>query len=150
MTAQRLETKPVLDKATVLHRAGMELDDATDLPWRARTFVRTLLEGWSVSDDCIDAVLLLTTEVITNALRHGAPPLHLAITHGTFGLNVDVSDSSLLPPEVGRPDFDSEGGRGLWLVQTLATTWGHTVSADRKSVWFTLASPPRRHPPQAN
>jgi len=148
MTAERLETKPVLDKAAVLHRGGMELDDGTDLPWRAREFVRAHLDQWSISDDCIDTVLLLTSEVVTNALCHAAPPLHLAVTHGTFGVNVDISDSSLTPPEAGRPDWDQEGGRGLWLVQTLATTWGHTVSDERKSVWFTVASPPRR-PPQA-
>lgn len=147
MTAQRLAAKPVLDKLDVLHRAAMELDDAPDLPWRARQFVRDHLEHWSVSDDCIDTVLLLTSEVITNALCHAAPPLDLAVTHGTFGVNVDVSDSSLAAPEVGRPDFDHEGGRGLWLVETLATSWGHVMTDERKSVWFTLAVAPPRRPP---
>ena len=147
MTADRLDSKPVLDKVEVLHRAGMELDAGPDLPWRARQFVRTHLEQWSVSDDCIDTVLLLTSEVVTNALSHASPPLHLAMTHGTFGVNVDVSDSSLVEPEVGRPDFDHEGGRGLWLVETLATMWGHTLSDERKSVWFTLALAPERRKP---
>ncbi len=148
MTAQRLAAKPVLDKVDVLHRAAMELDDGPDLPWRARQFVRRHLEQWSVSDECVDTVLLLTSEVITNALCHAAPPLDLALTHGAFGVNVDVSDSSLAPPEVGRPDFDHEGGRGLWLVETLSTAWGHVMTDERKSVWFTLAVPPPRRAPR--
>ena len=149
MTAHRLDAKPVLDKLEVLHRDGMELDDGPDLPGRARLFVRRQLEQWGVADDCIDTVLLLTSEVVTNALCHAAPPLHLALTHGTFGVNVDVSDSSLRAPEVGRPDFDHEGGRGLWLVETLATAWGQTLTDEKKSVWFTLAAPPQRRAPSA-
>ena len=146
MTAQRLDTKPVLDKLEVLHRAHMDLGGAVDVPMRARQFVRDQLEQWAVSSDCIDTVLLLTSEVVTNALCHASPPLHLALTHGSFGIDVDVSDSSLTPPEVGRPDFDHEGGRGMWLVQALATLWGHTMSDERKSVWFTLAAPPGLRP----
>lgn len=148
MTAQRLDAKPVLNKLEVLHRAGMDLDAGLDLPGRARAFVRTQLHDWDLSNDCIDTVLLLTSEVVTNALCHAAPPLHLALTHGSFGVDVDISDSNLAPPKVGRPDFDEEGGRGLWLVQALATMWGHTLTDERKSVWFTLASAPEPRPPQ--
>jgi two-component sensor histidine kinase len=144
MTAQRLDTKPVLDKFEVSHRAGQDLGDAVDVPKRARQFVRDRLEQWAVSGDCIDTVLLLTSEVVTNALCHAGPPLHLALTHGSFGVNVDVSDSSLMPPVVSRPDFDHEGGRGLWLVETLATTWGTTLTEERKSVWFTLETASER------
>lgn len=147
MAAQRLDAKPVLDKLEVLHRAGMDLDSGLDLPARARAFVRTHLQLWDLSNDCIDTVLLLTSEVVTNALCHAGPPLHLALTHGAFGVDVDISDSSLAPPEVSRPDFDHEGGRGLWLVQTLATVWGHTLTGERKSVWFTLSSAPQPRPP---
>lgn len=149
MTAQRLDAKPVLDKLEVLHRAGMDLRDASDVPARARQFVRASLEQWGVTNDCIDTVLLLTSEVVTNALCHAAPPLHLALTHGSFGVNVDVSDSSLRPPEAARPDFDHEGGRGLWLVETLATSWGVTLTDELKSVWFTLETAPERKAPRA-
>ncbi len=147
MTAQRLDTKPVLDKLEVLHRAHMDLGDAVDVPMRARAFVGDQLEQWGVSSDCIDTVSLLTSEVVTNALCHAGPPLHLALTHGSFGENVDVSDSTLTRPVVARPDFDHEGGRGLWLVETLATTWGITLTDERKSVWFTSSTAPERKPP---
>lgn len=147
MTAQRLDAKPVLSKHEVLHRAALDLYDGPDVAWRARQFVRTELGQWEVSESCIDTVLLLTSEVVTNALCHAGPPLHLALTHGSFGVNVDVSDSSLRPPEVGRPDFEHEGGRGLWLVETLADTWGHTLTDERKSVWFTVATALERQPP---
>lgn len=142
MTAQQLGVKPVLDKLEVLHRAGMDLGDEIDVPMRARAFVRGQLERWSISENCTDTILLLTSEVVTNALCHAGPALHLALTHGSFGVNVDVSDSSLIRPEVGRLNFDHEGGRGLWLVQTLATTWGVTLTDERKSVWFTLETQP--------
>ncbi len=137
--AQSLDMKPAPDPLDVLHRAGMSLDNAPDLPRRVRRFVRQHLEEWAVGSDCVETILLLTSEVITNALHHAAPPLDLTLTHGTFGVNVDVTDSSRILPEVRHADDDHEGGRGLWLVAALATAWGLTVSAERKSVWFTLA-----------
>lgn len=149
MTAQRLDAKPVLDKHQVLHRAAIHLAGLPEVARTARSFVRARLEEWDVSDECIDTVVLLTSEVVTNAVCHGGAPLHLAATHGGFGVNVDVSDASLRPPEPGRPDFDHEGGRGLWLVETLATMWGHTLTSERKSVWFTLDAPPVRQAPIA-
>jgi anti-sigma regulatory factor (Ser/Thr protein kinase) len=67
-----------------------------------------------------DAVLLVVSELVTNAIRHtqGWWRLHLTVEHGT--LTVEMDDSSPLPPVAREPDFAGGGGFGWHLVLRLA------------------------------
>jgi anti-sigma regulatory factor (Ser/Thr protein kinase) len=112
---------------------------------RARRALARALAAWGWTGDAVDIAVLLTSELVTNAIRHGAAPvrlsaglLHLAV------LRVEVHDST---PAAGGDDEvavrhaadDDEGGRGLHLVDVLADTWGwRPADTGGKRVWFEL------------
>lgn len=114
----------------------------------ARRFVAERLTTWECSDECVDVVTLLASEIVTNATRHAPPPLDLTLLHGEPGIRVEVTDSSPELVNERRPDLDSEGGRGMWLVEILADRWGHGPHGPGKQVWFELQDPPPRHTPE--
>jgi anti-sigma regulatory factor (Ser/Thr protein kinase) len=97
----------------------------------------------------LDDVVLLLSEVITNAVTHsdsgrtagGRVTVHL--THDREAVHVEVTDdgSATSVPAVRVPEADSDGGRGLWLVDLLATAWGSSRHDDEagRSVWFQVS-----------
>lgn len=90
--------------------------------------------------DLIEVALLLMSELVTNAIRHGQGAVGLAIKKLPSGLCVEVSDAGPGRPSALRPGPDRLGGRGLLLVERLASQWGVTPSAagPGKTVWFAL------------
>src|SRR5699024_8169974 len=85
-------------------------------------------------------VLLLVTELATNAVVHGRPPCRLRVHTGQEWLRIAVSDTDPHPPVVLNPGPDVDHGRGLLLVTTLADAWGvdrtrHPAGQDGKVVW---------------
>ena len=50
-------------------------------------------------------------------------------------------DSDPIEPVLTRPDFNSAGGRGVWLVDTIASRWGHPPEPPGKVVWFEMDLP---------
>jgi anti-sigma regulatory factor (Ser/Thr protein kinase) len=75
-----------------------------------------------------DDLRLLTSELVTNAIRHGTCPedenrIELVLWPADGHYWLAVSDPGTGKPVVGHPTPDSEGGRGLLLVDHLATTW---------------------------
>lgn len=92
--------------------------------------------------DMLDDALLLISELVTNSVLHGGPPIVLAVDCDGDGLHVRVRDGSPAMPQ-GRPaDDGAENGRGLTLVELLTDTWGVEPVADEhgtgKQVWFEL------------
>ncbi len=81
---------------------------------------------------------LLVSELVTNALQHGHGRIDVHIDRSPGRLFVSVDDDSDDEPVVQFSDLDDEGGRGLLIVETLATSWGVHRSDRGKSVWFTL------------
>ena len=100
----------------------------------ARRLVAGLLG--SLTSERLDTVLLLTSELVTNAVHHGSGPLTLHLSGGTRGLQVEVDDSGPDQPEVLDQDLLAGGGRGLHLVEALSTRWGVDRHALGKTVWF--------------
>jgi anti-sigma regulatory factor (Ser/Thr protein kinase) len=65
------------------------------------------------------------------------------LTRGARRLRVEVTDHSNRLPDIRPIDPDSENGRGLFIVETLADRWGHeTMDTGGKTVWFELVAPP--------
>jgi anti-sigma regulatory factor (Ser/Thr protein kinase) len=95
---------------------------------------------WRLDREMTETALLLVSELVTNAIRHGAPPVRLSLRLDAGRLRVEVTDGSPVLPRLGRPGTDQVGGRGLHLVQQLAVRWGSQVSRTRlgKTVWFEL------------
>lgn len=82
---------------------------------------------------------LLLSEVVTNAVRHGSPPITTELEcRGTEGMHVRVSDASPGAPVVRQVDVEATGGRGMALVDLLSEQWGVEPGQAGKAVWFRL------------
>jgi anti-sigma regulatory factor (Ser/Thr protein kinase) len=78
---------------------------------------------------------LLTTELVTNAFRHGRPPITLVIDERPDHVRVEVVDAGGGRPR-RRPEPGADGGWGLLLVESAADRWG--VADGSTSVWFEI------------
>lgn len=95
--------------------------------------------GGRVDDDAIERLLLAFEELSSNGLRHGRPPVHVAVTATGGGWLIDVTDAATdrpPTPAVGRDA--AEGGLGLYLVARLCSAYGWTVQHGRKHVWASV------------
>lgn len=86
----------------------------------------------------VDDAVLLVSEVVTNAVKHGQAPVHLCIECGPAGILIEVEDANPELPRARRDDRRRHSGRGLVLVQRLATEWGVRLTGRGKQVWFRL------------
>ena len=109
-------------------------------PRAAREIVAVLLRG-ADCDELVDDAMLLTSEIVTNAVIHapGAVALHAELYDD--GLRVEVHDqASSLATRRPRPGDADEHGRGLAIVEHLATSWSSEErSGGGKVTWFELA-----------
>jgi anti-sigma regulatory factor (Ser/Thr protein kinase) len=105
----------------------------------ARGIVRAAICAWRIPVD-LDAAVLLTSELVTNAIRASAEgKVTLAIRCARRRLRVDVYDTAMAPPVPAAAPTDAEAGRGLVLVDALSTHWGYYRTPGGKAVYFTLA-----------
>jgi anti-sigma regulatory factor (Ser/Thr protein kinase) len=108
----------------------------------ARRRVQTAIRTWEIPADP-DVAVLLTSELVTNAIRHEVTGIvTLTITCSRGRLRVDVHDTSRALPMLVKAPVDAEAGRGLMLVTTLSTEWGFYRTPAGKAVYFTLAFQP--------
>ena len=120
--------------------AEVTLPDGPEGASFARRATARAAEFWRLDREMTETALLLVSELATNAIRHGAPPVRLSLRLDADRLRVEVTDSSPTLPRLAQPGPDHTGGRGLQLVQQLAARWGSQVSRSRlgKTVWFEL------------
>jgi anti-sigma regulatory factor (Ser/Thr protein kinase) len=107
----------------------------------ARRFVRDVLMSRQIADRVVRTVELLTSEVVTNAIVHGRSGPQLAVAVGDDVVRVEVRDTSPDPPVRRLSRIDDPSGRGVVIVDELASAWG--VTRERgggKQVWFEVAS----------
>lgn len=107
-------------------------DDAADAA-RVRQMVRGVLPV-GVADITRDDVLLVVSELITNALLHGASPRRLHLALRERDLHIEVEDASARTPAAVDPT-GRVGGHGLHIVARLCTDWGTAPSDGGKRVW---------------
>lgn len=89
-------------------------------------------------DDTTDVVELLVSELVTNAILHAGTAATLRMSYDDGMLRVEVRDGSAAQARQRRYDTGATTGRGLALIQALATEWGTETDADGKIVWFTF------------
>jgi anti-sigma regulatory factor (Ser/Thr protein kinase) len=104
----------------------------------ARRAVTELLGG-EVDPETLEQVVLCTSEVVTNAIEHGAPPIDLKVARNDGHIRIEVGDASPLRPRPSDPSPTSVRGRGLLIVDRCASSWGVDQGADGKVVWFEFA-----------
>jgi anti-sigma regulatory factor (Ser/Thr protein kinase) len=90
-------------------------------------------------DGLSDALLLVTSELVSNAIRYANRSITLLISRGLDDVRVAVADDGDGEPALLDPDHFSESGRGLVIVDALARSWGSRRSAKGKVVWAELA-----------
>lgn len=117
------------------HRvATWDLAQDRTTPATARLLVRDRLQGWELDEDTVDATELIVSELVTNAVRYGTPPLRLRLLLDTT-LTCEVHDGSTASPHLRHAHTVDEGGRGLFIVSRLAAHWGARHGPDGKVLW---------------
>lgn len=106
-----------------------------------RAFLTRLLNGWGLPDEVIDDASLLTTELVSNAVRHGSGLVNLRVEVDDGAVNVRVHDDADGIPHADQAEPTSLGGRGLFIVECVADEWGSEPDDHGKTVWFRLKDP---------
>ncbi|MFI9366087.1 ATP-binding protein [Kitasatospora sp. NPDC053057] len=108
----------------------------------ARFRAAELTEEWGLQPHADDVQLILS-EVLTNAVRHGAGRQVAVSYHlDAARLRVEVRDQGDAIPCPRSADGEAEDGRGLMIVQGLASRWGVNDRVIGKAVWFEIDVPP--------
>jgi GAF domain-containing protein len=137
-------------------RAGHRADDVALMLVRTRALPADLVATWNIpaepamvaharklATDQLRAwglaraehtTELVVSELVTNAIRHGAPPIELRLIRD-HGLVCEVTDGSSTAPHLQRSRTLDEGGRGLLLVCGLAQSWGTRQTGAGKTIW---------------
>jgi serine phosphatase RsbU (regulator of sigma subunit)/anti-sigma regulatory factor (Ser/Thr protein kinase) len=118
----------------------------------ARRFVQETLKSWQLSshDELVADAVLLTSELVTNALIHAGTSIQVTCRLDDAAVEVSVLDrhpARTIPnPRSGSAEADQPGGRGLLLPGALSSSWGVTYAPTAKAVWFRLGlgAPPDR------
>ncbi|MFJ8749352.1 ATP-binding protein [Streptomyces sp. NPDC102441] len=115
---------------------------------QARHAVRDLLgrQGVPVEDDILQGLLLIVSELVTNAVRHAAllsPELAVEVAIGAEWIRVSVEDNHPYRPTALVTDYAQTGGRGLLLVREITAEAGGTCDVEHtagggKIIWAAL------------
>ncbi|MFD7629111.1 SpoIIE family protein phosphatase [Streptomyces sp. NPDC059851] len=143
------DVPPRRRRLVITARAAASFDPQGRSVATARVFVRDTLQGWGFADIVDDAVVL-TSELVTNAVVHAGTRAEVLCLRTEDGVRVEVADRYperelplRYPGERPYADPDRENGRGLMLCAALATRWGVEYTATHKHVWFRLDLPDR-------
>jgi anti-sigma regulatory factor (Ser/Thr protein kinase) len=129
-------------RPTELRGCRIRLTSGPASAGEARREVKGAICAWDIPVDP-DLAVLLTSELVTNAIRHEVTGVVLlAITCSCGQLRVDVHDTSRSLPMLVDAPLDAETGRGLMLVSTLSAEWGFYRTPVGKAVYFTIEFPP--------
>lgn len=114
-------------------------------PCLARRFLRQRIAAWGLPEEAAATAELCLSEVVTNAVVHAASPAQLRVTRSAGTLEVRVRDHGgpprghlLATPVAEDGEELSVHGRGLMLIDSLASAWGVDARADGTCVWFRI------------
>jgi len=101
---------------------------------QARRYASDQLSAWRL-EEAVFTTELMVSELVTNAIRYGRPPIRLRLIHHDSTLICEVYDASGSTPHMRRARIYDEGGRGLLLVAQLSERWGTRHDRVGKTVW---------------
>ena len=116
------------------------LAQASTAPAMARRFVSSTLDAWGLGDVCAD-MPLVTSELVTNAVRHAGSDVDVSLDLTKDRLRLEVSDCSAQPPVMRDAGHAPDGGWGMQIVSLLASQWGLESRANGKTVWCEVDLP---------
>ena len=106
----------------------------------ARRFARRWLADQRVPPQLVDDIELVVGELVSNAVRHGAPPYELDLYQARGVIRGEVRDASRVAPSPN-PRPDHHGGFGLGIVAACTSRWGTGLLPAGKQVWFEVETP---------
>ena len=130
---------------------SVEVDLPQDLtaPSAARSATRRTLDRWRLGG-ILEPVLLVVSELVGNAVRHGRPPVEMRLRRFGTGVRIDVHDeakgdgivSATSATSATSASDEAESGRGLLLVEAVSDDSGvEQIEGDGKVVWATVTPP---------
>ena len=120
----------------ILAQRGLALAPDATGPRQARRFVEEVLDRWQCAGP-FDALRLLVTEVVANAVVHAGSEVSVAVQVRPAAIRVVVRDGDSSVPAPRNAGPDELSGRGLGLVEAMASAWGvDPVPGGGKDVWF--------------
>ncbi|MFD5231034.1 ATP-binding protein [Streptomyces qaidamensis] len=118
---------------------SLVLDAVEESAKAARDFTREYVTFYAptMGGELLDDVLLVVSEIVTNAIRYGTEPgdsLLVALDHGPDRVSVEVHDTRRASPRFRPESVERQRGRGMFIVDSLAT-WGVRERPFGKIVW---------------
>ena len=108
----------------------------------ARRIVAEACTSADLGADARDSALLCASELVTNAIVHGRSEVRLIVDASPHRMRIEVGDDSSRHPHLQPADDGALDGRGLFIVDLLATRWGVRDDELGKVVWFELLDHP--------
>ncbi|MFG2192060.1 SpoIIE family protein phosphatase [Streptomyces sp. NPDC048639] len=140
---------PAADDAALLlvrtRRMGADQVAVWELPpepagvAKARELATARLREWGLEELAFTTELVVS-ELVTNAIRHAAPPVQLRLIRDRT-LLCEVSDGGYTSPHLRHSASDDEGGRGLFIVAQMVRRWGTRYTPSGKTIWTEQAFP---------
>ncbi|MEV5879412.1 amino acid permease [Streptomyces sp. NPDC052101] len=150
------------DRAIAALLPGPANDDATLLLVRTRMLAKDQVTAWELPpdpamvgdarntsteqlsawglDDLAFTTELIVSELVTNAIRYTAGPVHVRLIRDQ-SLICEVSDTGHTSPHLRHAETDDEGGRGLFIIAQMAQRWGTRYTPTGKTIWVEQALP---------
>ncbi|MEZ0067767.1 serine phosphatase RsbU (regulator of sigma subunit)/anti-sigma regulatory factor (Ser/Thr protein kinase) [Streptacidiphilus sp. MAP12-20] len=124
------------EAAELFRTASLDLLGGAEAASSARAFTSGVLSSWRLGEDMKDNGVLAVSELVSNSLTHGHPPMRLRLRRTDRRLTVEVTDADDHLPRRRRALPADESGRGLAIVATIASNWGTRRTPDGgKAVW---------------
>jgi anti-sigma regulatory factor (Ser/Thr protein kinase) len=136
--AARVETTNRPGGRCVVNGEGLrlQLDGDPRAPRTARRAIAEWLNALGCSSERRHGLLLVVSELVTNAVVHARSAPEVVATHRARRVRVEVYDNDVNPPVVRDPStLDGGGGFGLAMVAALSVRWGWEPTATGKRVW---------------
>jgi anti-sigma regulatory factor (Ser/Thr protein kinase) len=118
--------------------ATWQLPAHDDTAARARSLASSLLRRWRTSDQAQERVLLVISELVTNAVLFGTGPVTVRLVKAGDHLTCEVGDTGNGRPRLRHSDVLDDSGRGLYVMHKLTTRWGVRWTNTGKAVWAEL------------
>jgi anti-sigma regulatory factor (Ser/Thr protein kinase) len=104
----------------------------------ARRFIAARTAAWSFPEPAADQLVLIGSELVTNAVLHARTELTLTLELREDRVRISVKDRSKAPATLRHYRADALTGRGLGVVAALSDRWGVSTAPDGKVVWAEL------------